>query len=156
MIYPKSYVRQFNPVLPSNKHHISIRSKFLDGRKHLLRYESLFISLTLADTTEKISGGGHALNPGFSSTTGIHISMSKFTSLNWNREEETIDIGAGLRWDHLYDYLNPQGHTVIGGRVRGVGVAGFILGGGISRFLSKFDIIFQACQAFRLKRINMA
>jgi FAD/FMN-containing dehydrogenase len=56
--------------------------------------------------------------------------MSNFNHLHWDREKETIDIGAGLRWDHVYDYLNPQGYTVVGGRVRGVGVAGFILGGG--------------------------
>ena len=90
-----------------------------------------------SDIVEKVSGGGHALNPGFSSTTGIHVAMSNFTTLNWNREQETIDIGAGLRWDHVYDYLNPQGYTVVGGRVRGVGVAGFILGGGMYHFLFK-------------------
>ncbi len=108
-----------------------------------------------SDIVEKVSGGGHALNPGFSSTTGIHVAMSNFTTLNWNREQETIDIGAGLRWDHVYDYLNPQGYTVVGGRVRGVGVAGFILGGGIYHFLFKFDMIFQESQACHIKRIGM-
>jgi len=58
--------------------------------------------------------------------------MSGFSSLHWNEKDETIDIGAGLRWDDVYDLLNPTGHTVVGGRVRGVGVAGFILGGGLS------------------------
>jgi len=58
--------------------------------------------------------------------------MSAFSTLEWDQTAETIDIGAGLRWDHVYDLLNPQGYTVVGGRVRGVGVAGFILGGGLS------------------------
>ncbi|THU84490.1 FAD-binding domain-containing protein [Dendrothele bispora CBS 962.96] len=79
-----------------------------------------------------ITGGGHSLNPGFSSTTGIHIAMSQFNKLQHNEEEGTIDIGAGLRWDDVYGLLNPKGYTVVGGRVNGVGVAGFILGGGLS------------------------
>ena len=76
------------------------------------------------------------MNPGFSSTTGIHIAMSNFNRLQHNEDTATVDIGAGLRWDNVYDLLNPKGYTVVGGRVRGVGVAGFILGGGAFLFLS--------------------
>ena len=56
--------------------------------------------------------------------------MSNFNHLQHNEDTATVDIGAGLRWDNVYDLLNPKGYTVVGGRVRGVGVAGFILGGG--------------------------
>ncbi|KAJ3506507.1 hypothetical protein NLJ89_g6831 [Agrocybe chaxingu] len=93
---------------------------------------TLFTYSSFLTRRRQISGGGHALNPGFSSTTGIHVSMSGFDTLEWHKDENAIDIGAGLRWDHVYDYLNPEGYTVVGGRVRGVGVAGFILGGGLS------------------------
>jgi len=62
--------------------------------------------------------------------------MSKFNLLRHNEQAGTIDIGAGLRWDSVYELLNPKGFTVVGGRVRGVGVAGFILGGGTIYSLS--------------------
>ena len=41
-----------------------------------------------------------------------------------------MDVGAGLIWDDVYKALEKEGVNVIGGRVTGVGVAGFILGGG--------------------------
>lgn len=57
-----------------------------------------------------VKGGGHAVNPGFSSTTGVQIAMT--------------------RWDQVYDALDHTGVIVIGGRENGVGVAGLTLGGG--------------------------
>jgi hypothetical protein len=42
----------------------------------------------------------------------------------------TVEIGAGLTWDQVYDALEPTGVNVVGGRVPGVGVAGLTLGGG--------------------------
>jgi hypothetical protein len=48
-----------------------------------------------------VKSGGHALNPGFSSTWGVHIAMRRFSNV-----------------------------SVLGGRVSDVGVDGFILGGG--------------------------
>lgn len=56
--------------------------------------------------------------------------MSRFNSLEYNEQERTIEIGAGLRWNDVYAFLNPKGYSVVGGRVNDVGVAGFILGGG--------------------------
>jgi len=71
------------------------------------------------------------LNPGFSSTTGVHISMYRFSQVVYNAASQTADIGAGLIWDDVYVALQPHGVNVVGGRVTGVGVAGFILGGGL-------------------------
>ncbi|KAJ7444709.1 hypothetical protein FB451DRAFT_1434243 [Mycena latifolia] len=79
---------------------------------------------TAADVSVIVKGGGHTLNPGFSSTTGVHIAMSRFSG--------TVDIGPGLLWDDVYAALAPVGVNIVGGRVPGVGVAGFTLGGGAS------------------------
>lgn len=62
--------------------------------------------------------------------------MSRFNYLNHDEHAQTIDIGAGLRWNDVFGYLNPKGYTVVGGRVNDVGVAGFILGGGTLLILS--------------------
>ncbi|KAI0794890.1 FAD dependent oxidoreductase [Abortiporus biennis] len=79
-----------------------------------------------------IKGGGHATNPGFSSTKGVQIAMSRFSAVNYHPENQTVDVGPGLTWDDVYATLQPQGVNVVGGRVSGVGVAGFSLGGGYS------------------------
>jgi len=44
-----------------------------------------------------------------------------------------VTVGMGLKWNEVYEYLNPRNVTVAGGRVTGVGVGGFTLGGGLSQ-----------------------
>jgi FAD/FMN-containing dehydrogenase len=77
-----------------------------------------------------VKGGGHATNPGFSSTPGVQISMTRFNKVTVNNAANTVEVGAGLLWDDVYKALDGTGLNVVGGRVAGVGVAGFILGGG--------------------------
>ncbi|CAF1050641.1 unnamed protein product [Rotaria sordida] len=72
------------------------------------------------------------MNPGFSSTTGILIAMSRFRQITYRANKRTVDLGAGLVWDDVYQALDPLNVTVVGGRVSGVGIAGLILGGGYS------------------------
>ena len=56
--------------------------------------------------------------------------MSKFSDVRYDPETETVEVGAGLVWDKVYEVLEPLGRNVVGGRTTGVGVAGFTLGGG--------------------------
>jgi FAD/FMN-containing dehydrogenase len=77
-----------------------------------------------------VKGAGHATNPGFSSTKGVHISMTRFNETKVNNATATVEVGAGLAWDQVYAVLESYGVTVVGGRVPGVGVAGLTLGGG--------------------------
>jgi len=56
--------------------------------------------------------------------------MRRFNKVTVNRTANTVEIGAGLVWDDVYRALDGTGLNVAGGRVAGVGVAGFILGGG--------------------------
>ena len=71
------------------------------------------------------------MNQGFSSTPGIHIAMSRFSEINYDASSQTVDVGAGLVFDDVYKALEPHGVNVVGGRVTGIGVAGFTLGGGM-------------------------
>jgi hypothetical protein len=77
-----------------------------------------------------VKSGGHATNPGFSSTPGVHISMTRFNDIVICNHSQTVEIGAGLTWTDVYSYLVPKDLNVIGGRLNGVGVAGLTLGGG--------------------------
>lgn len=58
--------------------------------------------------------------------------MARFDGVAYDAAAGTTTIGAGLIWDDVYAALEPYGVNVVGGRVTGVGVAGFTLGGGES------------------------
>ena len=87
----------------------------------------------------QIKGGGHTMNPGFSSTNGVQIGMSEFSDIVYDPEAQTVTVGAGVIWDDVYSALEPHGMNVIGGRVSGIGVAGFALGGGTCTVLQPTD-----------------
>jgi len=72
------------------------------------------------------------VNPGFSSTSGVQIAMSRFSQIEYDSTTQTVGVGAGLIWDDIYTALEPYGVTVVGARTTGIGVAGFALGGGES------------------------
>ena len=57
--------------------------------------------------------------------------MYRFSEVQYNVAAQTVDVGSGLIWDDVYAALEPLGVNVVGGRVTGVGVAGFTLGGGM-------------------------
>lgn len=42
-----------------------------------------------------IKSGGHASNPGFSSTTGVHISLAKLTQVTLSEDKGSVEIGLG-------------------------------------------------------------
>jgi FAD/FMN-containing dehydrogenase len=65
----------------------------------------------------------------------VHISTARFTNIDIHEDLKTVQIGAGLTWTDVYDYLVPKGRNVVGGRLNGVGVAGLTLGGGKLLFL---------------------
>ena len=77
-----------------------------------------------------VKGAGHASNQGFSSTPGVTISLDKFQQVNLSGDKKTVDVGPGNIWDNVYSGLEGTGIAVVGGRVSGVGVGGFITGGG--------------------------
>jgi len=79
-----------------------------------------------------VKGGGRTTNPGFSSTSGVEIAMTRFNEIKVDSTCGTVEVGAGLTWDQVYAALEPTGMNVVGGRMPGIGVAGLILGGGES------------------------
>jgi FAD/FMN-containing dehydrogenase len=56
--------------------------------------------------------------------------MTRLNETTVNSNSGTVDVGAGLNWDPVYQALEPTGVNVVGGQVPGVGVAGTTLGGG--------------------------
>ena len=80
-----------------------------------------------------VKSGGYSSNPGFSSTCGVQISMTRFKDVKVDSASATVEVGPGLTWDQVYSVLDPYEITVVGGGVPGVGVGGCALGGGKHR-----------------------
>ncbi|KAF8486358.1 FAD-binding domain-containing protein [Russula ochroleuca] len=97
-----------------------------------------------------VKGGGHATNPGFSSTRGIQIAMRRFNETKVNSASGTVEVGAGLTWDQVYATLALTGVNVVGGRMTGVGIAGLMLGGGYSYKTSQYGLALDNIAGYEL------
>jgi len=103
-----------------------------------------------SSTPFAVKGGGHIMNPQFSSTTGMQIAMSRFNTVEYDASTQTVVVGAGLVWDDVYAVLEDFDVNVVGGRVSGIGVAGYTLGGGYSWLTNQYGLTLDTVQAFEL------
>lgn len=82
-----------------------------------------------------VKGGGHTAFPtGSSIDNGVNIDLAHMDEVTVHDYETTVSVGPGARWGNVSSVLDKKGLAVVGGRVPDVGVAGLILGGGISFF----------------------
>lgn len=65
-------------------------------------------------------------------STGILISSTNLNLIKLSDNQQSVSIGAGNRWDDVYEYLDGTVWAVPGARQSTVGVAGYLLGGGMS------------------------
>ncbi|KAG9220414.1 hypothetical protein CCMSSC00406_0003870 [Pleurotus cornucopiae] len=84
-----------------------------------------------------VRSGGHMSWEGSSNIgpNGFTIDLQGLRSIELQDGGETISIAPGLTWGEVYAFLKPHGLHTVGARAPGVGVGGFLLGGGVS-FLS--------------------
>ncbi|KAF4462413.1 Bifunctional solanapyrone synthase [Fusarium albosuccineum] len=82
-----------------------------------------------------IRTSGHNPNLGFSSIdqTGVVLDLRRLNSKELV-QENIARLGAGNTWGEVYEWLEKQELSVIGGRDPTVGLAGFLLGGGMGAF----------------------
>lgn len=97
-----------------------------------------------------IYSGGHASNAGFSSTTGVHISLSNFDQATLSADNSTVEIGFGQIWSQVLNKLDGTGYGVVGGRTNGPGIGGFTLGGGYSWKTNQFGLTCDSIKSFNL------
>lgn len=82
-----------------------------------------------------VKAGGHtAFTGGSNIDQGVTIDLLHLTDISVTNNSQTVSVGSGSRWIHVTETLDPLGLAVVGGRVADVGVAGLLLGGGISYF----------------------
>ncbi|KAK7448814.1 hypothetical protein VKT23_013544 [Stygiomarasmius scandens] len=115
--------------------------------------EDVGVILTILGSTQTpfaVKGGGHTGNGGYSSTEGVQIAMYRFSEVTYDENAQTATIGTGLIWDDVYTALAPHNVNVVGGRVTGVGVAGFTLGGGYSWLTNQHGLTVDTLTSFEL------
>ncbi|KAB2576489.1 FAD linked oxidase [Lasiodiplodia theobromae] len=103
-----------------------------------------------ARTPFAVRSGGHASNPGFSSTTGVHISLNRLDQVVLSDDNSTVTIGTGLTWVDVYKKLEKTGYNVVGGRTVGPGIGGFTLGGGFSWKTNQYGLTCDTVKSFTL------
>jgi FAD/FMN-containing dehydrogenase len=80
-----------------------------------------------------VRSGGHTTSPGAANINGgVLIALSNFRVVEYDAKNSVARIGTGLRWAEVYPELDPHNITVVGARVLGVGVGGFMLGSKVS------------------------
>ncbi|KAH8693404.1 hypothetical protein GQ44DRAFT_635186, partial [Phaeosphaeriaceae sp. PMI808] len=88
------------------------------------------------DVNIAVKSGGHDPNPGHASTDGgVLIAMRRMSGAKYDKASGCAYIKPGGTWNDVIRDLEPQGVTVVGGRLGNVGVGGYLLQGGLS-FLS--------------------
>ncbi|KAI9437987.1 FAD-binding domain-containing protein [Lactarius indigo] len=97
-----------------------------------------------------VKGGGHIVNPGFSSTSGVQISMTRFNSVELNNATGIVDAGSGVTWTQAYAALDSTGFNVIGGRSPTVGVSGLTLGGGYAFMSNQYGLTIDNMAGYEL------
>lgn len=71
-------------------------------------------------------------------SNGVLVSTDRLTTLDYAQGKRVVQIGAGLRWRTVYDFLAKDSLAVAGGRFGAVGVSGLLLGGGFSYYSSEY------------------
>lgn len=87
-----------------------------------------------------VKSGGHMPNNGFASIQdGLLISTKNLDQVIYNPSDQTAIIGPGLSWEDAQKGLDGTGRALVGGRLGGVGVGGYMLGGKL-QLLAMVDI----------------
>ena len=84
----------------------------------------------------------------------MQIALNRFGGVTYDESTGIASIGAGNIWDNVYEALEPYSVNVVGGRVSGVGIAGFILGGGALARAVLCSVCDGMAQDIRSRRIS--
>jgi FAD/FMN-containing dehydrogenase len=82
--------------------------------------------------------GGHSATGYCLNAEGIVLDLVRMSHIRYSKDKSHVVVGAGTRWIDIYNFLHEHHdkRIVVGGGCPGVGVSGFLLGGGFS-FLSR-------------------
>ncbi|KAF2655312.1 cysteine desulfurase [Lophiostoma macrostomum CBS 122681] len=118
--------------------HKNLHPRLVARPKSIRSLSALLKTLNDTDIEFNVRGGGC----GSASSRGVLISMSAFDDFSFNREEETVTVGAGQLWRHVDQSVEKHapGYSVVGPRCTYVGVGGGTLQGGLSWMSSEYGL----------------
>ncbi|TGZ79970.1 FAD-binding domain-containing protein [Ascodesmis nigricans] len=88
--------------------------------------------LRITKTKFALKSGGHMPGEFTNIDGGVLIATERLNTLKWAENDSVLQVGPGIRWGPVFDEAATKGKVVIGGRLKVVGVAGLLVGGGIS------------------------
>ncbi|KAH7137805.1 FAD binding domain-containing protein [Dactylonectria macrodidyma] len=140
-----SSIQPDETLIPGSAAYEGVRAKYWDRSQRDANPACIFqprsaeeVALSLvilrhANSPFAIKSGGHGQWHGESSIdSGVTIDLVHIAHMGLDQSTQSLSVGPGNRWVDVYTALEPLGLTVIGGRSAGVGVGGFLQGGGIS------------------------
>lgn len=85
-----------------------------------------------------VRSGGHSYPGSNNVENGVTIDLGMMNQSHYDPSRKIASVEPGAAWKDVYSNLLNNGNvTVTGGRDGGVGVGGFLLGGGISYYLPR-------------------
>ncbi|KAK0112689.1 hypothetical protein ONS95_014428 [Cadophora gregata] len=97
-----------------------------------------------------VKSAGYTSVPGFSSTTGVHISLQKMKQVKLSEDKSTVEVGLGNGFTEVYNALNNSGVNVLGGRADGPGTGGVTLSGGYSWYTNQYGLVSDTVVSYEL------
>ncbi|KAF2012415.1 putative FAD-binding oxidoreductase [Aaosphaeria arxii CBS 175.79] len=103
--------------------------------------KELLPQLVEAQVQFAIRSGGHMVVPEASNINdGVLIDLSRVDAIKYSPRDQTVLVGSGARWKHLYEVLEMYNRTAVGGRMADIGIGGLLLGGGLSWLSNKYGL----------------
>jgi FAD/FMN-containing dehydrogenase len=98
-----------------------------------------------------VRSGGHSPTPGFASVgkSGILLDLNALDQTTLSLDQDIAHVEPGTTWDKVYEQLEKQKLTVVGGRVAGVGVGGLITGGLPTPFMNRHPVDLRITKAIK-------
>ncbi|GAB1315262.1 Bifunctional solanapyrone synthase [Madurella fahalii] len=98
-----------------------------------------------------VRGAGHTPFAGSANiAAGVTIDMRRLRGVALSPDKSTVEIAVGETWATVYTELEKHSLTVAGARVGRIGVAGYILGGGLSMFSSRWGFACDSVTEFKV------
>lgn len=101
--------------------------------------EDVAFAITTIWTTESrfaVTSGRHSVVLGANNAhNGVTIDFNAYMKqVEIDEVNSVVRVQPGAKWGEVYEFLEPHGWMVVGGRFSDIGVGGLLLGGGISHY----------------------
>ncbi|KAF2232992.1 FAD binding domain-containing protein [Viridothelium virens] len=101
-----------------------------------------------------VRAGGHNTGRTNNVDNGVTIDLGNMNRTTYDSQSNLASIGPGSKWKDVYAELHKHGVLVPGGRDGGVGVGGFLLGGGLTYYVGREAFACDSVKNFEIVLTN--